>query len=116
VCPTECYFCNTKDRAVWQPSLHTADRHSITYDEARDSNASITVRRVGFTVNQVGSYTTADALIDEALRLAAIYSRIVAPVAVTRIAMRYINARLRTEVDASRNQRFLLDGGVQIPC
>jgi uncharacterized protein (TIGR04255 family) len=73
------------------PSAENLGLAALVFATA-DKTRLVQVRRDGFTVNQVGGYTTADALIDEALRLAAIYSRIVAPVAVTRIAMRYINA------------------------
>lgn len=49
-------------------------------------------RRDGFTLNQLAGYTTADDLGREALRLWEHYRRLVQPVAITRVAMRYINA------------------------
>jgi len=59
---------------------------------AADKKRLVQIRRDGFTVNHVGDYRDADELMRDALDVAVLYWRIAAPVAITRIAMRYINA------------------------
>jgi len=76
---------------ILPPSTEDLGFAALVFTTA-DKTRLAQIRRDGFTVNQVGGYTTADTLIDDALRLAAIYQRIAAPVAVMRVAMRYINA------------------------
>jgi uncharacterized protein (TIGR04255 family) len=49
-------------------------------------------RKDGFTLNQLKPYSGADALILESLRLWEFYRELASPVAVVRVAMRYINA------------------------
>ena len=58
-----------------------------TADESRIAQ----FRKNGFTLNQVGGYTSADDLFDEALRLWGNYVELARPKRVVRIALRYIN-------------------------
>jgi uncharacterized protein (TIGR04255 family) len=48
-------------------------------------------RRDGFTINQVGSYTSADELFSELYDLWPRYTRVAKPSALSRISLRYIN-------------------------
>jgi uncharacterized protein (TIGR04255 family) len=49
-------------------------------------------RRDGFTLNQLPPYENADQLITEAMRLWQFYREAVNPIAITRVAFRYINS------------------------
>lgn len=64
-------------------------------------------RRDGFTLNQLAAYRNADDLIQEGLRLWALYADLVKPVAVTRVAFRYINSLALPYRDGDSFGRFL---------
>lgn len=64
-------------------------------------------RRDGFTLNQLDAYRNADDLVREGLRLWALYADVVKPVAVTRLAFRYINSLALPYRDGDSFERFL---------
>lgn len=74
---------------------------------SRDGTRIAQFRRDGFTLNQLKPDVSADVLIPEAIRLWELYAQIVHPVAVTRVAMRYINALSLPYREGDDFNRFL---------
>jgi uncharacterized protein (TIGR04255 family) len=61
------------------------------YFKSRDETSLVQFRRDGFTYNRLQPYTDAPTIFSEALDLWVRYAELVAPVAVSRLALRYIN-------------------------
>jgi uncharacterized protein (TIGR04255 family) len=72
-----------------------------------DRSRLVQFRLDGFTFNQLDGYTTAEPLIAEALEFWGAFNRAVAPVAVVRVALRYINRLHLRFRDGDPFERFL---------
>jgi len=95
------------------PSAQDLGFHGLVFSTA-DKTRHAQFRRDGLTLNHLGSYSGADPLIVEALRLWDMYREVVKPVGVTRIAMRYINQLELPYRQGDDFSRFLT-GAPQMP-
>lgn len=86
------------------PSSEDLGFHGLFFKSA-DGRRIAQFRRDGFTLNQLAPYSNAEELIQEALRLWELFRERSRPIAVSRIALRYLNALelpLRPSDDFSR--------------
>jgi len=75
-----------------KPVSSAFDRELLGYHYlSRDERSIAQFRRNGFTYNRLSPYPGGDAVLDDALKLWAVYVEIAAPNCVSRLALRYIN-------------------------
>jgi uncharacterized protein (TIGR04255 family) len=88
------------------PATRDLGFHGLFF-KSEDGHRLAQFRRDGFTLNQLAAYSNADNLIREALRLWELYRDSSQPLAITRIALRYINALRLPLLRADDFSRFL---------
>jgi uncharacterized protein (TIGR04255 family) len=102
------FEARVQPRTDSQPDVQARDAgfHGLFLATADDSKI-VQFRVDGFTLNQLRGYTSADDLFAEAIRLWRSYANVVHPVAIVRVALRYINRLLLGFSHGDSFERFL---------
>jgi uncharacterized protein (TIGR04255 family) len=79
----------------------------VLKDRDKGESKVLQLKTSGFTLNQIGGYTSAEALLEEAMSLWSQYAAAVAAPEVVRVAMRYINELMLPFQHGDRFERFL---------